>query len=390
MINDAIQQLQAEHADSAEALAKRSLVLNRTSPYGFMVLGNVAQKRNQPRQAIDYYRQTVTAAGADTSYADVKRQILLAAGNMAAEASEAANGSEKSAYDTDAKWAFEALLADAKDPKADPKAASYADAARSGLARLASASGDTASVRATYAEQLANPSGFTFQQLLSSGVTAARAKQTPDAIKLFEAAYKKNPYHRDVLYNLALMYLNGNQTEKVVPMVRELVAVDPSNGDNFRLFTFAFANIQKTHNEQIKKYNELKKNAKTPRAQKAYDDSARTFFELAKPMTDSALKYNAMADAFPMKVTFSEFTSADDKTTLGGAIANNTDQSQTYTLKVDFLDMSGKVITSQTATVGPVAGGQSGRFSVQGAGAGISGFKYAPLVDPNTIKPKSH
>jgi tetratricopeptide (TPR) repeat protein len=385
MINDAIQQLQAEHADSAEALAKRSLVLNKTSPYGFMVLGNVAQKRNQPRQAIDYYRQTVTAAGTDTSYADVKRQILLAAGNMAAEASESANGSEKSAYDTDAKWAFEALLADSKDPKAS----SFADAARSGLARLASASGDTASVRATYAEQLANPSGFSFQQLLSSGVTAARAKQTPDAIKLFEAAYKKNPYHRDVLYNLALMYLNGNQTEKVVPMVRELVAVDPSNGDNFRLFTFAFANIQKTHNEQIKKYNDLKKNAKTPRAQKAYDDSARTFFELAKPMTDSALKYNALADAFPMKVTFSEFTSAEDKTTLGGSIANNTDASQTYTLKVDFLDMSGKVITSQTATVGPVSGGQAGRFSVQGTGAGIAAFKYAPLVDPNTVKPKS-
>src|SRR5262245_2167456 len=58
MINEAIQQLQAEHADSAEALAKRSLVLNRTSPYGFMVLGNVAQKRNQTRQAIDFYRQT--------------------------------------------------------------------------------------------------------------------------------------------------------------------------------------------------------------------------------------------------------------------------------------------------------------------------------------------
>jgi len=55
MINDAISQLNAEHPDSAEMLAKRSLVLNPSSPYAYMVLGNLAQKRSQPRQAIDYF-----------------------------------------------------------------------------------------------------------------------------------------------------------------------------------------------------------------------------------------------------------------------------------------------------------------------------------------------
>ena len=73
---------------------------------------------------------------------------------------------------------------------------------------------------------------------------------------------------------------------------------------------------------------------------------------------------------------------------LGGSIANTTDQTQTYTVKVDFLDASGKTITSQTTTVGPVAAGQSGRFTVTGAGPGIAAFRYAPLVDPSTIKPK--
>ncbi|HKW10697.1 MAG TPA: hypothetical protein VJO33_09975, partial [Gemmatimonadaceae bacterium] len=56
MINDAIQQLNADHADSAESLAKRSLILNPNAPYGYMVLGNLAQKKNQPRQAIDYFK----------------------------------------------------------------------------------------------------------------------------------------------------------------------------------------------------------------------------------------------------------------------------------------------------------------------------------------------
>ena len=58
-------------------------------------------------------------------------------------------------------------------------------------------------------------------------------------------------------------------------------------------------------------------------------------------------------------------------------------------MKVDFVDLSGKAMASQTATVGPVAAGQSGRFRVSAAGAGIAAFRYAPLVDLTTIKPKS-
>lgn len=382
MINDAISQLNAEHTDSAEMLAKRSLILNPNAPYGYMVLGNVAQKKSEPRQAIDYFKQTVEKSGSDTSYADLKRQTALAAANLAQTAAGSATGAEKAAFLADAKWGYE-LVAN------DPNAGNYGDQARSGLAQLAAASGDTAAVKATYAPQLSNPSAYTFQQLLNAGVTAARAQQVPDATTLFEAAYKKNPYHRDVLYNLAIMYLNGDKYAKVVPVVRALVAVDPSNGENYRLFTIAYANEQKGFNEKIKSYNALAKKAKLPKSVKAYEDSARIFFDSAKAVADSALKYNMIAEGFPMKVTFNEFSTADDKSTLGGSVANSTEQSQTYTVKVDFLDLGGKVVSSQTTTVGPVAPGQSGRFSVTGSGAGIAAFRYAPLVDVATIKPKS-
>jgi predicted Zn-dependent protease len=382
MINDAIQQLNADHADSAESLARRSLILNPNAPYGYMVLGNLAQKRDSVRQAINYFKQTVEKSGSDTSYADLKRQTALAAANLAQTAAGSASGADKAAYLSDAKWGYE-LVAN------DPKAGNYADQARTGLAQLAAASGDTAAVRATYAPQLSNPGQYTFQQLLNAGVTAARAQQVPDATTLFEAAYKKNPYHRDVLYNLAIMYLNGDKYAKVVPVVRELVAVDPSNGENYRLFTIAYANEQKAFNEKIKSYNALAKKAKLPKTVKAYEDSARFYFDSAKAVADSALKYNTIAEGFPMKVAFNEFSNQEDKSTLGGTITNSSDQSQTYTMKVDFLDASGKVVSSQTTTVGPVAPGQSGRFSVSGSGAGIAGFRYAPLVDISTIKPKS-
>lgn len=382
MINDAIAQLNADHADSAEILARRSLVLNPNAPYGYMVLGNLYQKRDSVRQAINYFKQTVEKSGTDTSYADLKRQTALAAANLASQAASSATGADKAAYAADAKWGYE-LVAN------DPKAGNYGDQARAGLAQLAAASGDTAAVKATYAPQLANPGQYTFQQLLNAGVTAARAQQVPDATTLFEAAYKKNAYHRDVLYNLAIMYLNGEKYPKAVPIVRELVAVDPSNGDNYRLFTIAFANEQKGFNDKIKAYNALAKKAKLPKAIKAYEDSARFYFDSAKAVADSALKYNTIAEGIPMKVGFNEFSQTEDKATLGGTIANTTDQSQTYTMKVDFLDINGKVVTSQTTTVGPVAPGQGGHFSVTGTGAGIAAFRYAPLVDVSTIKPKS-
>lgn len=381
MINDAISQLNADHADSAEMLARRSLVLNPNAPYGYMVLGNLAQKKNQPRQAIDFFKQTVEKSGTDTTYADLKRQTMLAAANLAASAAESATGPDKAAYLADAKWGYETLAQ-------DPKAGNFGDQARTGLATLASASGDTVAVKATYAQQISNPGGYTYQQLLGAGVTAARAKQIADATTLFEAAYKKNAYHRDVLYNLAIMYLNGDKYDKVPTVVRQLVNVDPSNGENYRLFTIAYANQQKGFNEKIKSYNALAKKAKLPKSIKAYEDSARVYFDSAKAVADSALKYNTIAEGFPMKVTFNEFSTQEDKSTLGGSVNNSSDQTQTYTVKVDFLDASGKTISSQTTTVGPVAAGQSGRFTVTATGAGIAAFRYAPLVDVATIKPK--
>ena len=62
---------------------------------------------------------------------------------------------------TEAKAAFEAL---AKDP-----GTKYADAARSGQARLAQLSGDTTAIKASYADQLANPGAFSYASLMIGG-----------------------------------------------------------------------------------------------------------------------------------------------------------------------------------------------------------------------------
>ena len=57
---------------------------------------------------------------------------------------------------------------------------------------------------------------------MQAAVTAARAQQVNDAIKLFEAASALNPYHRDVLYNLALMHYQAGS-----PKALQLVGHEP-------------------------------------------------------------------------------------------------------------------------------------------------------------------
>jgi tetratricopeptide repeat protein len=370
LVNAAIEQVNNDKLDSAEATAKRSLVLFRGAPYGYMVLGKVAQKRNQNAEALKYFRQTVDASK-DTTFADVRRQTLADIGNLATNAAEDAQGADKQNYLNTAKEAFQEL---AKDPGKQ-----FADAAQQGLARIAQASGDTAAIKATYQDALANPNAFTYQQLMAKAVLAANSNQTADAIKLFDAAYKLNPYHRDVLANLAILNIRQDQFAPALEYVKRLVEVDPSNGENYRLYTFAYAGIQKRLMAANRDFGK-KANATTNAAKKkALIDSAKVSGDSIKVVTDLALKYNMMADSLPVKVSFTEFTPSEDKATIGGTITNNSDASKTYTLKVDFLDKDGKVVTSQQTSVGPVTGKQSGRFSLTAAGKGIAAFRYAPV-----------
>ena len=74
--------------------------------------------------------------------------------------------------------------------------------------------------------------------LLGAGASAAYVNPQGIAMPLvsnfFEAGYKVNPSHRDVLYNLARLYILDNANTKALPLVRQLIAVDPSNPN--RLF----------------------------------------------------------------------------------------------------------------------------------------------------------
>ena len=382
MINAA---LNSSNSDSAVMLAKRSLQLSKTAPYAYIVLAQAAQKANQPKEAFVNFKQAVSLAK-DTSLADNRRSWLLTMGTYASELAEEAQGADKQAYVAEAKTAFDQL---AKDP-----GTKFADAARSGQAKVAALSGDTTAIKASYADQLANPGAFSYNSLMMAAVTAAKTNQSKDAIKLFEAARKVNPYHRDVLYNLARLYLLDSAYTQAIPVSRELISVDPSNPDNFQLLAIGYAAIQKNYGTKQKELDAKAKalgqranTAKTTAARNAAIDSAarldkqiKAYADTSKTYVDSALKYQTAMTSLPAKVVFTEFSPTDAKTTIGGSLQNLGDAAKSFSLKIDFLDKSGNTVTSQTLPVGPVDPKSAKAFKTEVTGAGIVAFKYAPIT----------
>lgn len=379
LVNAAYAQANAGALDSAELLAGRALTLDPSAPYGHEVMAIVAQQRLQLATAIKHWEAAIAAAGTDTSFNDVKQRSLLNIGMTAASAADTAQGQAKVALAGQAQKAYNTILSTFPTGPA-------ADAARRGLVDVAIATGDTSALRATYQSALANPDAQDYTVLLNSGVTAARAGQTKDALALFQAAYKKNGYHRDILYDLGRTYVDADQASAAVPVVARLLTVDPSNGDNYRLYGLVYATIQRKLMAESKNYGAKANGSKSAAVKKAYIDSAKVVGDSIPKVTDLALKYSMVADSLAAKVGFTDFTPSEGKVTLGGTITNNTSAPQTYTMAVEFLDKDGNVVDKQSASVGPVAPRAAGKFSVIGNGQGIVAFRYAPVAKSPLIK----
>lgn len=378
MVNKAIEKLNADEADSAEATARRAIVLNPYAPYGYVVLANVKQKQNKSSEAFGLYRKSIEMAQRDTAYDDIRRQSLIYLGNLAADSAEiAADANAKRPYVQTARGAFEELM---KDKNAGDLSAS----ARSGLCRVAIATGDTGSLRGTYQAPLASPATFTYGELMGAGVCMARAEMVPEATTLFQAAYDKNPYHRDALSNLSIMLLRADQHDRALPLAQRLVAVEPNNPENLQLLVLSYAGIAKRARDArvgpgrptgTKTGTKTATKSAAPKLSAAVSDS---LFKIEKAYTDSAVSTNERKEKLAFKIVLSDFSTNDERSTVAGTVTNQGKEQKAVTVHVEFLDKDGKVVMSKDATVDPVAPGRSARFNATvNPGKGISAFRYA-------------
>ena len=343
-LNGAINALNSNQLDSAEMLAKRSLILDRKAPYAYSVLGSVARERKDWTAANEFWKQTIAAAGSDTSYADVRAKALYEMASATSDRAEAATGAQKRAMAKEAEKMWldyiatadnDLLLADALD-----------NASRAYLA-----AGDSATMPTLYASILSNPSKYGELTLVHAGVVATRNGRQADAEKLFDAALQQNPYSRDAINNLAATYIQDSSYAKAFPLIDKLVAMDPSNPDNPLLYAFA--------------YQGLYKHTKDKKLQKIY--------------TDSLIYFNSKSENAPVKLTVSEFSRRPNGTVLGGTVENRSSTSKTYNLSFDLLDKAGNVIGTETTSVGPVAPKSTGTFKITSLKGGAFGYRYKPI-----------
>ncbi|HST07188.1 MAG TPA: FxLYD domain-containing protein [Gemmatimonadaceae bacterium] len=344
-LNGAISALNANQLDSAEMLAKRSLLLDRKAPYAYSVLGSVARERKDMAAASEYWKQTIAAAGTDTAYTDVRNKTMYELASAASDRVESASGAAKRAAAKEAEKAWQDYIGAADNDLL------LSDALDNAV-RAYTAAGDSAMISALYAPILSTPSKYGELTLVHAGVAATRSGKQVDASKLFDAALQANPYSRDAINNLAATYIQNGEFTKAFPLIDKLVAMDPSNPDNPLLYAFA--------------YQGLYKGTKDKKLQKIY--------------TDSLVYFNNKSENATAKLLVNEFSRRSNGTTLSGTIENRSSAAKTYTLNVELLDKTGNVVGTETATVGPVAPKSVGTFKINSTAGGVYGYRYKPIT----------
>ena len=375
IVNGAINALNADKLDSAEYYATQADRIYSLSPYGTMVLGSVYAKKNDNAKAVLYWTKAADAAGNDTTYRDVRRQMLANIGNIYMTEANTANGAEKIAAAKKAAETYALLLAvpGTKGP--------FVNTGRQNLQTALLIAGDTVGAAKSWGELIANPSAYEYQDLLNSAVNAARANRVQESGKLFEATLGANPFSRDALYNLAVTYLTQEANDKVGPIVTRLVELDPGNPENYNFAARAYLSLAKAAEK-----------AKNSKLAGAYNDS-------------TVLWYNN-GNKLPIEVTFREFSPSEKQVVIAGTIVDRRDKAdvnnqtpppaaakgakgkaapkpapkvyppRTYTLTFSALDKTGKVIGTDTVTTNSITPGQSDRFSVKIQGSNIVAYRY--------------
>jgi len=356
MLNASINALNAGQLDSAEIYAKRSLIMDRHAPYAYSVLGSVAQQRMTSaadaaqraalaRAASEYWQQTLTAAGTDTLYDDVRAKTRYELANAASTRADLATGAAKRAGAREAIKLWEDYMALVTE---DLLVANAFDQ----TAAMYAAAGDSALIPKLYAPMIATPSKYGENTLVHAGVIATHNGRYADAVTLFNATLAVNPYSRDAINNLAASYIQTKEFDKAMPLINKLETLDPNNPDNAVLYVVA--------------YQELYKRTKDKKLQKTY--------------TDSLIYFNDRFEKAPVKVSVTEFSRRPAETIFSGTITNMSKAQKTYTLAVEFIDKSGTVVGTETATVGPVAANASRDFKINMAKGGVYGYRYKPIT----------
>lgn len=342
ILNKSIAAMGAERNDSAAYFANLSLQVAGSDPRPWNVLSAVYQKTNKLDSAMIAMQQVISLSGSDSLYAKVKQQSRYNLAVMKLTTAEAA--AEGATRDTEIKEARALLDAYLKDSPGDANAAQA-------LGRAVRLSGDTAAVAAIFSDMLRSPDKFTADQLFEAASNAAATSHDADAAKLFENGLKKNPNHRIALLNYANVLFTLKDTDRMAPVVRRLLDVDPNYDRGYRLMAGLW---------------QLRARAESDAAKKKSANDSILFY------LDRQTKTNPRVDITLARASGTSYQ-------LQGTVNNEGTASGSWTMKLELLDAMGAVVASKDVAIGPVEAGGNTTFSVKLDAPKAVAYRYAPL-----------
>ncbi len=324
--------------DSAETLARRALVLNSKSTGSWNIIASVRNGKEDRAGYLDALNKVIEVAKADPDGLELAKSAMFNIGVMKLNEAIELQGDAQLARAKEAEQMFREYLAVA------PGAGDAATA----LARALRLQGDESGMEGIYASMLNEPTKFTPAQLFEAGVGTMEGDEYGIAIRLFESGLERNPYFRDALFNLANAYFLTDSAAKMLSTLQRLVAVDPSNADNFRLMAGAWQAVGKTRTEPSE----------------------------IKAAQDSILFYLEKSQTLPVHVKLG-WVPTRGAGVVDVTVENRSDAARSYEIDIEFLDAKGAVVMTGKASVADVAAKFAKQVRVEVQGDGIVAYRYS-------------
>ncbi len=338
LYNEALELRNGGQLDSAEFLARRALVLNAKSTGSWNIIASVRDGKKDREGYFAALAKVIELGKADPDGLELAKTAMFNIGVIKLNEATALEGAAQMARAKEAEQMFRDYLA----------LAPGGGEAATALARALRLQGDESGMEGIYSSMLNEPTKYTPAQLFEAGVGTMQGEEYAIAIRLFESGLERNPYFRDALFNLANAYFLSDSAAKMLSTLQRLVAVDPSNSDNFRLMAGAWQAVGKT---------------KTVPAE-------------VKATQDSLLFYLEKSQTLPVHVKLS-WVPTRGAGVVDVVVENRSDAPKSYEVNVEFLDAKGAVVATGKAAVADVAAKFAKQVRVEVKGDGIVAYRYS-------------
>lgn len=345
VLNTAIAHFNAKAYDDAVEFASAALQINVRSPHlgtVLQVLTKSSPFAGDPGVGISALERVIARMGTDAAFATTRATATFTQATLVRDRAARQDGAGK----TEGLRQAAALFKTAADLAPNgPDAA----AATQAYAHAVKDAGDSGALSSVYADMMTDPGKYTALQLFEAGVAQANGQKFADAATLYESGLRKNPWHRDALFNAANVYLALHQPDQMAGVVERLRAADPMNPDVLRL---AGAVWQE-------------------RGRLTTDAAAR------KMSQDSVAAYLDRASRLPARVTVTQFSvGRDNKVTLAGVVENMGTATASFPIQFDLLDSSGVAVGSVQVHAHQVAAKGGHAFSAEVTVANAVAWRY--------------